>query len=55
MFSFDNVDGIGMFIEIEVIDKSDDFERDFCDLLNVMEDLKIDLNMVEHKKYIDYI
>ena len=32
-----------------------DFEKDFCDLLNVLEDLKIDLNMVEQKKYIDYI
>ena len=54
-FSFDTIEDIGMFIEIELINKSDDFERDFCDLLNVLEDLKIDLNIVERKKYIDYL
>ena len=54
-FSFDNVKDIGMFIEIELINKSEDFNKDFCELLNIMNDLKIDLNMVERKKYIDYI
>lgn len=54
-FSFDTIKQIGTFIEIELINKSEDFEKDFCDLLNVLEDLKIDLNMVEQKKYIDYI
>lgn len=54
-FSFDTVKDIGMFIEIELINKSEDFEKDLCNLLNIMEDLKIDLNMVERKKYIDYI
>ena len=54
-FSFDTIEDIGMFIEIELINKSDNFERDFCDLLNVLEDLKIDLNIVERKKYIDYL
>lgn len=54
-FSFDTVKDIGMFIEIELINKSESFEKDFCELLNVLEELKIDLNMVERKKYIDYI
>ena len=54
-FSFDIAEDIGMFIEIELINKSDDFEKDFCDLLKVLEDLKIDLNIVERKKYIDYL
>ncbi len=54
-FSFDNVKDIGMFIEIELINKSEDDETDFCDLLKIMENLKIDLNMIEQKKYIDYI
>ena len=54
-FSFDNVKDIGMFIEIELINKSKNFERDFSDLLNIMNDLKIDLNMVETKKYIEYL
>lgn len=49
-FSFDTIEDIGMFIEIELINKSDNFKRDFCDLLNVLKDLKIDLNMVELKK-----
>ena len=53
--SFDNVKDIGMFIEIEFINKSEDFDKDFCDLLNIMSYLKIDLNMVESRKYIDYI
>ena len=35
--------------------KSENFEKDICDLLNVMKNLKIDLNMVESKKYIEYI
>lgn len=54
-FSFDNVKDIGMFIEIELINKSEDFEKDFCELLNILEMLKIDLNMIDQKKYIDYI
>jgi len=54
-FSFDNVKRVGTFIEIELINKSEDFEKEFCELLNVLENLKIDLNMVELKKYIDYI
>lgn len=54
-FSFDSLKDIGTFIEIELINKSDDFEKDFCDLLKILEDLKIDLNIVERKKYIDYL
>ena len=54
-FSFDIVEDIGMFIEIELINKSNDFEKDFGDLLKVLESLKIDLNLIERKKYIDYI
>lgn len=54
-FSFDIVKDIGIFIEIELINKSNDFEKDFYDLLNLLEDLKIDLNIVDRKKYIDYL
>lgn len=54
-FSFDTVNNIGIFIEIELIKTSENFEKDLCSLLNIMQDLKIDLNMVEEKKYIDYI
>lgn len=54
-FSFDIVKDIGMFIEIELINKSSDFEKDFYDLLNLLKDLKIDLNIIDRKKYIDYL
>lgn len=54
-FSFDNVKDIGTFIEIELINKSENFEKDLSDLINILEELKIDLNMIERKKYIDYI
>lgn len=54
-FSFDNVESIGLFIEIEVINQIDNFEKDTCNLLNLMKELKIDLNMIERRKYIDYL
>lgn len=54
-FSFDTIDDIGMFIEIELINKSDNYEKDFYDLLNLLKSLKIDLNLIERKKYIDYL
>lgn len=54
-FSFDNVESIGLFIEIEVINQIDNIEEDTYDLLNLMNELKIDLNMIERRKYIDYL
>ena len=53
--SFDEVENIGKFIEIELINKSKDFEKDISDLLNFMKKLKIDLNMIEQNKYVNYI
>lgn len=54
-FSFDNVESIGLFIEIEVINQIDNIEKDTYNLLNLMNELKIDLNMIERRKYIDYL
>ena len=54
-FSFDNVESIGLFIEIEVINQIDNFEKDTYNLLNLMKELNIDLNMIERRKYIDYL
>lgn len=54
-FSFDNVESIGLFIEIEVINQIDNFEKDTYNLLNLMKELKIDLNMIERRKNIDYL
>ncbi len=54
-FSFDNVESIGLFIEIEVINQIGNYEEDSYNLLNLMKELKIDLNMIERRKYIDYL
>lgn len=54
-FSFDIVEEIGMFIEVKLINTSKSFEKDFYDLINILNYLKIDLNLIERKKYIDYI
>ena len=54
-FSFDNVESIGLFIEIEIINQVGNYEEDTYDLLNLMKELKIDLNMIERRKYIDYL
>lgn len=54
-FSFDIVDNIGNFIEIELINKSNNIEKDICDLFNILEELQIDLNLVDRKKYIEYL
>lgn len=54
-FSFDNVENMGLFIEIEIIYQNENYEKDTYDLLNLMKELKIDLNMIERRKYIDYL
>lgn len=54
-FSFDIVENIGRFIEIKFIDNNINSDFDVLELLNVLEELKIDLNMIEYKKYINYI
>ncbi len=53
--SFDTVDNIGKFIEIELINKSNNIEKDISNLFNLLEELEIDLNSVDRKKYIDYL
>lgn len=54
-FSFDIASDIGLIIEIELISKSDSFDDDFNELLELIRKLKIDLNLIERKKYIDYL
>ena len=54
-FSFGNVENIGLFVEIEVINQLGNYEKDTYNLLNLMKELKIDLNMIERRKYIDYL
>ena len=52
-FSFDNVKDIGLFIEIENINKSGDYKKDVYDLLNIIKSLNIDLNTIDRRKYIN--
>lgn len=54
-FSFDNVKDIGLFIEIEVKSKVSDYEKEYNDLINFLNKLKIDLNMIDNKRYFNYL
>lgn len=53
--SFDNVDNIGTFIEIEVKNITSDYENEYNNLINILKDLKIDLNLIVNKRYPDYL
>lgn len=54
-FSFDNVDNIGLFIEIKILDLSDNTNNDMLELLSFMNKLNIDLNMIDKNNYVDYL
>lgn len=51
-FHFDIVENIGFFIEIELVNSND---TSFSLLSNLLNNLNIDINMIESKKYIDYL
>ena len=54
-FSFDNVDNIGLFVEIKILDLSDNINNDMLELLSFMNKLNIDLNMIDKNNYVDYL
>lgn len=54
-FSFDNVDNIGLFVEIKILDLSDNTNNDMLELLSFMNKLNIDLNMIDKNNYVDYL
>lgn len=53
--SFDEVDNIGKFIEIEVINKEEPIENEYNNLINLIKKFKIDLNLIDNKRYADYL
>ena len=50
IINFDDVLNVGKFIEIKLL-KNDDIKR----IINLLNELNIDINMINMKKYIDYI
>lgn len=54
-FSFDNVENIGDFIEVEVKKIESDNVTEIKTLMKLLENLKIDLNSIESKRYFDYL
>lgn len=54
-FSFDNVEGVGFFIEIEIKKAIENYEKEYIDLKKILEQLKIDLNLIDCKRYFDYL
>ena len=53
-FSFDKVENMGNFIEIEVKNFTT-YEKEYNDLFKLLSDLNIDLNSITKKRYLDYI
>ena len=53
--NFDNVENIGYFIEIKLLNKSNNINNDLSNLLNELNEFKINLNMIDKNKYIDYL
>ena len=54
-FSFDNVDNMGNFVEIEVKKIAKDNESEIKELIELLKSLKIDINLIESKRYFDYL
>ena len=53
--SFDDVKDIGMFVEIEVKQMTSSYEVEYDNLINLLNELKIDLNLINNKRYPDYL
>lgn len=53
--AFDNVSDIGYFVEIEVKSFDGDEKEEIDNLINVLKELKIDLKLIDVKKYFDYL
>ena len=53
--NFDKVENIGYFIEIKLLNKSNNINNDLSNLLNELNKFKINLNMIDKNKYIDYL
>ena len=54
-FLFDNVKNIGLFIEIKINKAIDNYEEEYLELIKILNKLNIDLNLIEYKRYFDYL
>ncbi len=54
-FSFDDVEDLGTYIEIELKKYEYDFDRELDLLMNLLNELKIDINKIELKRYPELI
>ena len=54
-FSFDSVEKIGLFIEIEIKKSIENFEEEYTDLIKLLNQLKIDISSIDCKRYFDYL
>lgn len=53
--AFDDVDNIGLFIEIETKRIDSNPEEEYNQLINLLNKLNLDLNLIEKKRYCDYL
>lgn len=53
--AFDYIDNIGYFIEIEVKKFDSKENQEIDNLIKLIKDLNIDLKLIDHKKYYDYL
>lgn len=53
-FSFDDVEGIGLFVEVEIINHKGEV-NEYNKMMEVLLNLNIDLNLIDNKHYPDYL
>lgn len=52
---FDEVEGIGLFMEIEIKKREGDETKEFDKIFQILHDLNVDLNCIDTKHYPDYL
>ena len=55
MKSFDNVKGIGYFVEIKNISDCDDIKTKIKEIYELLGELNIDIKYIDTKRYFDYL
>ena len=53
-FSFDTVENIGIFVEIEVKNLTS-YEEEYNNLFKLLDEFNIDINKIDNKRYLDYL
>ena len=53
-FAFDTVENIGIFVEIEVKNLTS-YEEEYNKLFKLLDELNIDINKIDNKRYLDYL